>query len=171
MPRFVKHAEHLKRRAEENIQKKLNLLQAWVTYGVPNHPDSATKASNPEYFPTSMRQFKSWTLCENSAATRELYGSFYKTGNDTMAKHPEHSKNALYLISQLKKNSIKKDSTSEIARLTAEIQEIKKILAIRNLEICVAHTQISELKIETERLTRKSNNDRAQYLRSSKKPA
>ena len=68
-------------------------------------------------------------------------------------------------------NSIKKDSTSEIARLTAEIQEIKKILAIRNLEICVAHTQISELKIETERLTRKSNNDRAQYLRSSKKPA
>lgn len=170
MPNIVKQAEELKRAADDNILAKLNLLETWVSQGLPGKASPSSEYeltdNNAEYFPKSLRQFKAWTLLENSPSVQDSYGKFGVIGNDTLAKRPELSSRAIELMRILKEKAKLKDKDPDKTKLlTNELISLKKVLDIRNLEIAKSRSKILEQQTEIERLNRKIINDRREYKR------
>lgn len=172
MPKIVKHAEELKRVAEDNILAKLRLLEIWAYQGVPRKVSPSTTEEMSEFFPKSLRQFKAWTLLDNSPSIQDSYGKFSVIGNDTLAKRPELSSRAIELMRTLKEKSKQNDKyPDQIIQLSLELKSLKSVLDIRNMEIVKSRATILYLQKEIERLNRKIINDQREYNRlRSKQP-
>lgn len=168
MPRLVKNAVALKAAAERNILAKLELLSEWAVKGVPLLQDEEASAFKYEYFPASLRQFKAWTLAENSEAIRSKFGLFNRTGNDTLANYPMHADRARQLIKAIKsacRERLMAAEGEDLPKLKKEIDLLKRIIDIRSLEVCSAREEISSLRQEIDRLLRTLNNERSEFKR------
>ncbi|MFT0632125.1 hypothetical protein ACMFY5_08380 [Pseudomonas sihuiensis] len=168
MQKLVKNAVALKEAAERNILAKLELLNEWAVEGVPLIQGLEGTDSKYEYFPTSLRQFKAWTLVENSEEIRFKFGLFNRTGNDTLANYPVHAGRARELIKAIKlacQERLMATEGDDLPKLKKEIDLLRKIIDIRSLEVCSAHEEISSLRKEVDRLLRALNNERSEFKR------
>ncbi len=166
MKKIVPQAERSKAEATSNINRKIEVLRAWATNGIPflvgkDGLQLLDSKDNKllDYFPTSLRSFKEWNGTQNSLATQEVLPKIGRVGNDTLAIRPELEKEVIELLKALKLRAelqISAGKYSEIKRLTKEKQALTALLSIRRAEFRTLRVAMNSIENENQRITRKA---------------
>jgi len=145
MRKPVHQAEVSKAAAEENINQKLKILENWALKGIPylrttdgNFLLDSRDNKILDFFPKSLRQFKSWDGSQNCELVRLEFPRLATTGNDTLAKRPvqEEEVRKVVLALRLKADSQNLEShPSVVKKLQAELKVANSIISIRNSEL------------------------------------
>lgn len=171
--RPVVQAERAKFEATQNIECKLNILKGWLEHGIPvvcapsGHvllgPDDLPLL---EYFPTSLRQFKSWDASQNTEALRTQLPKIRSTANDTLAARPTLEMLAGELMAALERKCQKRrknGTTTELTDLRETLRHTKLLLAQRMTEVRKQRVENLGLKRENERLRLQRERNAAEF--------
>lgn len=173
--RVVKQAEFSKANAEANINRKLNVLESWLSEGIPfRRSDDGNILLDEkdgkilEYYPKSLRQFKAWDGTQNSNTLRNTLPELSKTGNDTLAKRPALEEKVGKLVAALRLRAESQkgaDKHSAFKRLEEELCIAEETIKIRNLELREQQRQLQQIRRSHEILLKKAEGDAAEFER------
>lgn len=154
------HSKTLRDTAQAAINVKLEVLRTWATSEIPprRSPDGmflSDERGHPlfEYFPTSLRQFKSWDGSRNSPDALQRFPPLRRISNDTLARRPTDSEQAQRLIGLLldkQRTAARRHSRAAVYELGQELQCHKKLLELRVAEIRDQQRTIRRLETELE---------------------
>lgn len=166
-------AEVSKAEAEANITRKLNVLEDWLSNGIPYQQttDGNTLLDGKDqklldFYPTSLRQFKMWDGSQNCEPVRTQLPDFVATGNDTLAKRPAFEERARRVIEALRKRAELQVNTtrqSELKRLTGELRVAQATINVRNAEMREQQRNIRQIERANATLNQKVAGDAAEF--------
>lgn len=181
MRKVIKQAEASKAEATSNITVKINVLNEWVTHGIPLrlHDDGSALIDEKDkkqldYYPRSLRQFKAWDGTQNCKLVREKLPAFSTTGNDTLPKRPELQEKVRCIIEALRLRASQQETLthpSEIKRLQEELKIAKLTIKIRNAELRNQQRALRQAEDSKIRLEAKVSGDKAEFERLYKEMA
>lgn len=175
MTRKIYQAEISKAEADANIRLKINILSSWLAHGIPylQTLDGSTLLDSRnrkqlDFFPKSLRQFKTWDGSQNCEVVRAQLPAFTATGNDTLAKRPELANQARQAVEALRKRAEAQNNESrlsEIQNLTVELRIARATIEIRNAELRAQQRTIRTLERTKLTLDKKITGDGAEFHR------
>ena len=170
--RTVAQAERAKLEATQNIECKLNILEAWLRNGIPvvcapsGHallgPDNLPLL---EYFPTSLRKFKGWDASQNTEALRTQLPKVRTISNDTLAARPLLEHRAVELMAALKRKCQKRrtdGTTNELTNLRETLRHTELLLSERITEVRKQRIEILNLTRDNETLLSQQDRNAAE---------
>lgn len=163
MTRVVAQAEASKHAATANIERKLHVLESWATAGIPLVRDTEGRVCLDEqdnklldFYPVSLRQFKSWDGSQNCKAVSQRLPALSVTGSDTLSKRPQLQQRAIGVVAALK---IRAEAQRQggrhgrIRELGKEVSVLKQIGRVRLAELreltrecCKTESALSSLR-------------------------
>jgi len=173
--RVVQQAERAKREATENIERKLNVLEAWVRNGIPvvmstsgHRLIDANERTMVDFFPKSLRQFKAWDGSQNCEATRVALPELRPIGNDTLANRPELERRAILFIAMLRRQSEKRgraDLHNVVIHLQEQLAEEHLLLSARMVDVREQRIEILRLREAIDRIKSTMDGESAEFQR------
>jgi hypothetical protein len=131
-------------KAEENIARKLNILEAWSRNGIPLQDREEKNGTSLEYFPTSVRQFNAWDGRKNGNGVTSLLPKISRNANDTLRK-----KEALYrrVEDVLVALALRRDAQIKLSR-PAKLVKLKMNLALEEQLRKILESELIALRVE-----------------------
>ena len=120
----------LKLAAEQNIQHKITVLEAWLKDGFPWQQSGSPKAAEQyaerifEFVPSSLRSFNKWDSQSYPSDIQAFFGNtvFHGNGTDTLNKHCELKERVINLL-------------EAVAQVANANQQGKQINTVKTLEL------------------------------------
>ena len=173
--RIVKQAEKTKQDATDNIERKLNILEAWVNNGIPVIKTStghrlvdAKGRPMYDFFPRSLRQFKAWDASQNCESTRNALPQIRSTANDTLADRPTLEEKARAYMAALLKQAEEGARThpdDQLSNLRTELKSVRAVLAVKMSEVRAERLKFIQLRRTHDGLVKKCEGDADEYKR------
>jgi len=131
-------------KAEQNIIRKLNILDAWSRNGIPVHEHDAEGRPVLEYFPTSVRQFNAWDGGINGDAVKKAFPEISKNANDTLRKKEVLRRKVDDVLIAL---ALRRETQIKLAR-PAKLVKLKMSLALEEQLRKILESELIALRIE-----------------------
>lgn len=164
-----------KQAAQAAIDRKLAVLRDWASNGIPYRHDASGHTLLDthdrkllEYFPSSLRQFKQWDGSQNSPELRTALPRLSVTGNDTLAKRPTSTEQAVRLIATLRdraRSQMEEVRASTLRRLEVELRLTRQAVDLRIGEIREQQRQIRDLRRDYSNLQAKHQGETEEFKR------
>lgn len=143
--------------AEENIARKIAILESWLRHGVPVEYEQGSVARNSDgctrhiYSPKSLRSFNTWNSGQYSDETKIKNANvcgISGNGTDTLNKYPALKARAIYLLSavaKIVKSQEEKDDTNRVRLLELEVQRLTLFIKNQSNQIIEFHRENRKL--------------------------
>lgn len=148
-----------KRRALNNIERKIFILKEWISTGIPLCGDT----SDLDFYPKSVRQFNLWDASQN---TSKLDVEIERNANDTLKKHEGVFAEVVQLVQIIQLRAaeqIQGKKKPRIGKLQAELALEVRLRKVAEAELIKLRRELKAEQLSHRNALRRAENRMAEF--------